>query len=250
MSRAPLRGRGVRGKPHDIGRARPLPDGTSRRSQWSSRAGARAYGTRRLRARVDAVNVLLAERAFSREFRRPRPERPPPPSPRGDARRPRPAPRPRRRRSGRGGARRSRRPTPSTRRSSSRTRSPRRRRLPGCSAARSASASGPVRFVVLVRTRTSGSTSGPSTSTATTSTARDNEAWAIGGWLEYTSGWLANVFQVGATGLHVAAALRARGPRRHVAPRAGPGGDHRPRTRRSRACAGATTPSSRRTARS
>lgn len=27
----------------------------------------------------------------------------------------------------------------------------------------------------------------------------DNEAWAFGGWLEYTSGWLANVFQVGAT---------------------------------------------------
>ena len=27
-----------------------------------------------------------------------------------------------------------------------------------------------------------------------------NEAWAIGGWLQYTSGWLANVFQVGATG--------------------------------------------------
>jgi hypothetical protein len=27
-----------------------------------------------------------------------------------------------------------------------------------------------------------------------------NEAWALGGWLQYTSGWLADVFQVGATG--------------------------------------------------
>jgi hypothetical protein len=27
-----------------------------------------------------------------------------------------------------------------------------------------------------------------------------NEAWAVGGWLQYTSGWLGNVFQIGATG--------------------------------------------------